>query len=317
MNETGRWSGGPPRVTVGLPVLNGERFLADALDSILAQEVAELEVIIADNASTDGTQRIAESYASIDPRVRYVRHSIRHGAAYNFNFVARAARGTYFKWAAHDDVCGPRFLATCMGVLEADPGAVLCYPRAAEIDATGAETRSFPYYHFAHEDRAPARVRSFLVERPACLETYGVMRRDVMLETRMIGPFSSSDGVFLLEMMLRGQFRSVDEVAFFCRKHPDRSLEQHRVSRRHWYAGGATGGRGFPEWRLAAELVRSVERAPIGSAEKGRCFGHIAAWAGRKTPELAHDVATTVRSTLARRRRPSDRALLPSPGGES
>src|SRR5690606_32722188 len=122
---------------IGLPVLNGERYLAEALDSILAQEFADYELIVADNASLDDTGKIAERYAALDPRIRYLRHERRHGAAFNFNFTARVSGGKYFKWAAHDDLSGPSLLVDCLDVLESDASAVLCYPRAVEIDAAG------------------------------------------------------------------------------------------------------------------------------------------------------------------------------------
>lgn len=300
--ETGH-SSEQPLVSIGLPVLDGEQFLSDALDSILAQDFDDYEVIVSDNGSADGTRAIAERYAAKDPRIRYVRHDRQRGASFNFNYVARAARGRYFKWVAHDDRCGPRFLSRCLEVLERDPATVLCYPRAVEIDATGAVRREFPAYDFAFEDGPSARVRSFLAQRPACLEAYGLMRRDVLLDTRMIGPFSSSDGVFLLEMMLRGRFARVDDFEFFCRKHAERSLVRYRASRRQWYDSGASAGRGFPEWRLTAELVRGVMRAPISRAEKWRSLGHVRAWAIANLPLLLRDVAAGVKSAVRMPRR--------------
>lgn len=298
-----------PLVSIGLPVLNGEAFLADTLDSILTQELDDFELIISDNGSVDGTRVIAERYAAKDDRIRFVAHGRQRGASFNFNYVAKAARGKYFKWAAHDDLCGPRFLSHCVAVLEREPGTVLCYPRAMEIDAAGDVSREFPAYDFGAERSPSARVRSFLMQRPACLEAYGVMRRDVLLDTRMIGPFSSSDGVFLLEMMLRGRLRRVDTFEFFCRKHASRSLERYQRSRRQWY-DDAAAGRGFPEWRLTAELVRGVLLAPVDPAEKFRALGHVAAWAGRMSPILLRDAAAGTKaaaSSVAHRMAPSRR----------
>src|SRR4051812_12825537 len=94
----------PVTVTVGLPVHNGEQFLAAAVDSLLSQSVDGLELILADNASTDGTLAICERYAAQDRRVRVLPSDANRGAAWNFNRCLAAARGRYFKWAAHDDL---------------------------------------------------------------------------------------------------------------------------------------------------------------------------------------------------------------------
>ena len=96
-----------PLVSIGLPVYNGDRYLAEALDSILAQSFADFELIISDNASTDGTQDICETYARRDERIVYSRLPENLGAAPNYNRLVEMARGELFKWAAHDDRIKP------------------------------------------------------------------------------------------------------------------------------------------------------------------------------------------------------------------
>src|SRR5688572_10868700 len=98
-----------PRVSIGLPVYNGENYLAEAIDSILAQTFEDFELIISDNASTDRTQEICEAYAAKDGRIRYYRSEVNKGSAWNFNRVFELARGEYFKWAAHDDYIAPEY----------------------------------------------------------------------------------------------------------------------------------------------------------------------------------------------------------------
>ena len=86
----------PPKVSVGLPVFNGKRFVAEAIESILAQTFDDLELVISDNASTDGTEEICRAYAEKDERVRYVLNSENLGAAYNYNQTFHLSSGTYF-----------------------------------------------------------------------------------------------------------------------------------------------------------------------------------------------------------------------------
>src|SRR5438309_7346789 len=120
-------------VTIGLPVFNGEAFLGQAIDSILAQTYTDFELIISDNCSTDGTAVICQSYLRAHPQVRYVRQPVNVGAAENFNRLVALSSGKYFKWAAHDDVLAPRFLEECVRTLEEDAGVVLAWARTQII----------------------------------------------------------------------------------------------------------------------------------------------------------------------------------------
>src|SRR4029077_16300744 len=124
-------------VSIGLPVYNGERFLPAAVGSLLSQTYAHFELIISDNASTDGTEEICRRYASADARVWCSRCETNVGPRRNFNRLFELAQGEYFKWAAHDDAYGADFLLKCVEALERDSGAVLSYPRAVVIDAEG------------------------------------------------------------------------------------------------------------------------------------------------------------------------------------
>src|SRR5690349_21549528 len=126
-----------PRVSIGLPVRNGARFLAQAVDSLLAQSYPDFELIISDNASTDETEAICREYAAHDARVRYYRSREDVGLARNYNYLFMRARGEYFKWAAADDVHEPDYVARCVDILEHDSSVVLAYARTKFIDENG------------------------------------------------------------------------------------------------------------------------------------------------------------------------------------
>lgn len=93
-----------PKVSIGMPVYNGEKYIREALDSLLAQTFTDFELIISDNASIDTTSVICQEYARKDSRICYIRQSQNKGAVANFKFVLDEAVGEYFMWAAHDDV---------------------------------------------------------------------------------------------------------------------------------------------------------------------------------------------------------------------
>src|SRR5438132_13873019 len=92
------------QVSIGMPVYNGERYLSGALDSLLSQTLADFDLIISDNASTDATESICRSYAAHDSRIRYFRNENNLGAAANFNRAFELCGGEFFRWAAHDDL---------------------------------------------------------------------------------------------------------------------------------------------------------------------------------------------------------------------
>lgn len=220
-----------PTVSIGIPVYNGERFLAETLDSILAQEFTDFEVIISDNASTDRTPEVCAAYRARDTRLRYVRNDTNRGAAYNYNQTVRLARGRYFKWASYDDLLAPGYLGFCVAALDEQPTAVLAYPRATIIDEHGLEVRP-------HEDRMDlgeptpwARLRSFTWRWSLCNPVFGVIRTEVLRRTRLIQPHVSSDVPLLADLAVRGCFVEVPERLFFRRIHATTS-HQGRLTRR-------------------------------------------------------------------------------------
>src|SRR5262245_44673342 len=111
------------RVAIGMPVWNGEKCVAEAIESIRAHTFGDFQLLVSDNASTDATEEICRGYAARDGRIRYIRQDRNIGAAPNHNYVFRHSTGEYFKFAAHDDVLAPRFIEECIAVLDADSGA--------------------------------------------------------------------------------------------------------------------------------------------------------------------------------------------------
>ena len=109
----------PPRISIGLPVFNGERYLDQTLQSILAQDYHDFELIVSDNASTDETVEIVERWAKKDSRIKFFRNSENLGGAANFNKVLELAEGDLFRWAGHDDLMAPGMLRRCIDTIDA------------------------------------------------------------------------------------------------------------------------------------------------------------------------------------------------------
>lgn len=117
-------SAGMPKVTIGMPVYNGERFIREAIEALLNQTFRDFILVISDNASTDATSEICIEYAKLDARIRYLRQPENRGAAFNFRFVFDHARTEYFMWAACDDLRSGDFLESNLEFLETHPDFV-------------------------------------------------------------------------------------------------------------------------------------------------------------------------------------------------
>ena len=96
-----------PRVSIGLPVCNGEEYPSARIGSLLQQDFEDFEIVVSDNASTDGTAEICMKYAEKDKRLRYYRNDSNIGAGPNYRRVFELSRGEFFKWCAHDDIRKP------------------------------------------------------------------------------------------------------------------------------------------------------------------------------------------------------------------
>ena len=113
-----------PKVCIGIPVYNGEKFLRIALDCLLNQSYENIEIIISDDTSTDSTKNICEEYMKKDSRIKYILQKENLGAFYNFNFVLTQAKSKYFMWAEVDDKWEPEFIEKNVAVLESNPKIV-------------------------------------------------------------------------------------------------------------------------------------------------------------------------------------------------
>jgi glycosyltransferase involved in cell wall biosynthesis len=267
----------PPRVSIGLPVFNGERYLAEAIESILAQSLADFELIICDNASTDATKAICMRYANQDQRVRYYRHEQNLGAAANFNFTVKLATGEYFKWAAHDDLLEREFLEKCIEALEADPGAVLCCSLVTMLGANGAKWRErwdaarLNVEHARPSQRFGARLRTLRF-----VEVFGVIRTKTLKETDLIGKYPYADRVLLAELALFGRFVNIPEFLFTIRDHPERSARlKNPQDLLAWYDPHRTERRVFATWTRYAAYLRMIKRHVPDPAERVRCWGML------------------------------------------
>jgi glycosyltransferase involved in cell wall biosynthesis len=204
-------------VGIGMPVFNGERWLARALDSFLAQEFEDFEVVISDNASTDETRQICEEFRRRDERIRYSRNPENVGALKNYNAVFERSTGEYFKWAAHDDWCAPQYLSRCVDVLDDEPSTVLCFSAQAITDENGevSHVKREKLEGAASPDpRKRLHTVMWSLKDPTS-PVFGVLRRSAVSRLSGIRNAPEPDRLLIGELSLLGPIREIPEPLFF------------------------------------------------------------------------------------------------------
>ncbi len=259
-----------PRVTIGVTTYNNERFLPGAFDDLLAQDFTDFEVVVCDNRSTDSTWEICETYANKDVRFRIQRNESNLGLAGNFARVVSLARGEFFRFTAHDDRIAPTMLGRCVAALDADPRAVLAYPRGIMIDYDGNEMfvcRDEPEVRGSSPAR---RVRRALPALRYCNSLFGLIRVDVLRRTGLLRPLAAGDHPLLIELAARGEFAVVDEPLFYRRSLPNGSSagfsgagmqERHEWLEPQMVKGTAKRGKKRDETRVVTvETIKALLR---------------------------------------------------------
>ena len=273
-----------PKVSIGMPIYNGDYFLPQTLDSLLNQTFKDFELIISDNASNDDTQKICQHYAAKDSRIRYVRQPTNLGASQNFNYVFEQSLGKYFKWAAHDDLCEPEYLARCVDVLDRNPQVILCYTQSNAIDEEGQVIRQYMSKPNLQVPQAYIRFIESLTDESEItvvpIIIFGLVRKNVLAKTQLIDNYASSDGVLLGELALHGRFHEVPEILFSYRHHAEQSwvTNPDRRSLESWYDPKRARKITFPKWRLLKEHLHSIRRVPLDWDQRTRCYVFMIRW---------------------------------------
>ncbi len=276
------------KLTIGMPVYNGEPFIREALDSLLAQTYKDFELIISDNASTDGTEAICREYVQRDPRVKYRRGDVNRGAAWNFNHVVDVATAPLFKWAAADDLHEPEFVARCVAALEEVPDAVAAYAKAVFIDETGQRGDAYDPGWDLRQSNPSERMRVVILMGGHWVNAdplFGVMKTDALRRTRLMPRYQGGDKRPIGELSLQGKIVEVPEHLLLRRRHRNASNANNPAAFKYdassvdWmreFFKGPTWQINLPSWTLLADHLRTIWTSHLRVADKLRLTGVIA-----------------------------------------
>lgn len=207
-----------PKVSIGLPVFNGESFLHESLNSLLGQTCEDFEIIVSDNASTDSTANIIAEYKALDSRIRYVRQPQNIGASENFLFVLSQARAELFMWASHDDIWEENWLEVLSDCITPEDVGVrgrITLTRDGQVVAEKKppDFRRFDFARFFLRNEND--FRSHYV--------YSLFNREKLLRAD-IGSFKFEyypDAIFSYCLLEQGSLRTVVQTSLRYRLHDD------------------------------------------------------------------------------------------------
>ena len=261
-----------PKVSIGLPVYNGEKYVREAIESVLAQTFKDFELIISDNASTDKTGEICREYANKNRRIRYYCNEKNLGCAKNFNRTFELSIGEYFKWLADDDAIEPEFLFRSIELMEREPMLVLVCSYCLNHIENENIYQIFDYDYNLKSPIPHQRLSQYLFRmKISKIPIWGLMRSDILRTTHLIRPFIGTDDCLLIELALKGKFGQIPLPLLRLRDHDG---AYHSIKHRNDWREGAveacwidtknTGKIFLPYWRRLREytvlVLRSDER---------------------------------------------------------
>jgi len=256
-----------PTVTVGVPVLNGERWLRETLDHLSSQTLTDFEVVISDNASTDATPEIVNEFAQRDPRFIATRTGERLSVVSNHNRTLELARGEYFMWNASDDRARPRHLEACTAALDTHPEVIAAFSRMAHIDESGELLANFEDANLDCTGLTPDQRVALLLHHQAfqLVLCGGVMRTADLRRLGGLPPGWGGDFVLGVMVAIRAPWIQVPEVLYEERFHTNKLSDTFRTDLGEQLRNFDPGHKGivaFPEWTSIRRMIAASLGAP-------------------------------------------------------
>lgn len=280
-----------PLISIGMPVFNGEAYIGAALASLLAQTLGDFELIVSDNASTDGTRDVVESYRSLDSRIRYEQQPVNVGANLNYSRVASLADGNLFKWMSASDWCAPTFLERCWLELQEHADAVLAVPRTRLFKGTPEESQEYDGDIEVLDTTPSSRLRTIMTKMALNNAMNGLIRMSALRKTRLVEPYRGSDVVLMGHLAMLGKFRLVEERLYFRRMEAATSTklqDQAAVWKHHYPQPGARMLLQASKRQLGR--LQAVLAVPMSALEKARSLLFVVKACGWERQLIAEDL---------------------------
>jgi glycosyltransferase involved in cell wall biosynthesis len=267
-----------PRVSIGLPVRNGEKYIGRAIDSLIAQDYQDFEVVICDNASDDATPDIVRGYAARDPRIKFHENGRDIGQIANMNRVFELASGEYFRWTGMDDWFEPNYISKSVEYLDLEPCVIAVSTYIKYSDDGGNEFYT-EYTGERMESPEPHRRFSrmlwfFQVDYRYYDPHYAMYRRSALQQTRLLQVAFGPDNILSAELSLVGPFGHIPECLSYRRRVPA-AYDDKEVLHALYHPDQPHALRPSAS-RLCSNFNVLVSTAPLTGFQKAVCRGAIA-----------------------------------------
>jgi glycosyltransferase involved in cell wall biosynthesis len=298
-----RVSQSSPALSIGLAVRNGSDVVGRCIESVLSQDFTDLELVICDNVSDDGTVALLEDYARTDPRVAFSVNDVNIGSHENMARTFRRSRGRLFRWISADDWLEPGCLSTCVQALERHPDAVgVTTGFTIHTDGGGARHEDYPGEFPSSPDAARRfeRMLWFFHAGDAKYDpVYGMYRRDPLTCARPLRPSERTDWLLSAELALMGPILHIPErLANRRRDYPVRL--DRAAFRRRLDPFRAEQLRTSP-WRLRRELLALAITADLSDEQMHRCRRAVRRFWIKEAIRIARSSAADARDRAFRR----------------
>ena len=207
-----------PPVSVGLPVRNGMPYIVECLDSIRRQSFGDFDLLVCDNASTDGTEEVAREVVRADPRVRLSESLTWTPARAPISIAVSQGRTGAITWVASDDRFLPRYLEQTVDDLKAHPNHAMCVPAVKFIDEAGLVSSVLRQPVDLSSSNVEVRLRSYL-DRRSWFMVYGLVRREALETTGLFPQRFGPDVILVWEMLLRFRIGTLPETLLEYRRY--------------------------------------------------------------------------------------------------
>lgn len=207
-------------VSVGMAVRNEERWLSQALDSVLAQDYQNIEVIICDNLSTDKTADIAKEYAKRDSRIKYFLNKEKVSSFKNYSLSFERSSGEYFMFCGGHDLLDKKYVSSCVKILDNEPNVVLAYSLYEYINFNNNTIISISYACDTRRMNVFSRVRHFFLRLLESNPFSGLIRSSIIKKIAFVENFKNvlnDDVIFFFQLSLMGEFVQIPNTLFYYR----------------------------------------------------------------------------------------------------
>lgn len=257
-----------PLVSIGMPVYNEERFIRASLESIIAQDYPNIELIISDNASTDNTGHICKEFSSQYDWITYHQRHQNHGPIDNFNYVLHKSKGKYFMWASGHDTWMSNYISSCAHLLETHPKATIVFGCSNWINEHGKTFSKESGWTDTRGLSVIARYHTVLWGNMHPI--LGLINSNALKQSKLLSTVGA-DLIALASLSLQGDFIHAANTHWSRREFRNENTYEDKLKRyksSEYEISKTIFSRAFPLLRLPFELFKSVVKSNISLTDK-------------------------------------------------